>query len=975
MRIRLPALATLVLATSVPLCASENVVPAQERPWGETTSPSTSPPSAETAPMTAASPVGAGIPLSAPTTTAAEVAGAPKGERTDGKPLTPALGGGSLPVKAEGPETAALSARARDGGLETAAPELRLPRTLLPTANRARLRLDPSKETFEGRIDIEARAAAPLRVFWLNADRLEVDTATIVAGGESWPLEVLPQPEDLVGFRSSREIPAGPVSLSIGYRGRIDQKETKGIFRQKEGDDWYLFTQFEALGARRAYPCFDEPDSKVPWQITLEVPEGLVALSNTPIASEKTTGRGTREVTFRETKPLPSYLVAFALGPFDVVSAGVTRYGTPMRVVVARGRGGEVSYVIENTSPILARLEDYFAIPYPFDKLDLLAIPVTVGFGAMENPGLVTFNQRLLVARAEDFTINFRRGFASVVAHELAHQWFGDLVTLAWWDDLWLNEAFASWMGDKVVRQWKPEWGGDVGMVTRRAGAIGSDSLQTARRIRQPIQTTHDIENAFDGITYSKGASVIATFERWVGEETFRDGVRAYLKNHSWGNATAADFLASVGDAAGRDVAKPFSTFLDQVGAPLVTVELVCRDGQKPRLRLSQERYLPLASQADPNVIWQVPVCVEYPAGKRLTRDCTLLTERSAEIELSGARGCPTWVLPNAGGIGYYRSQLAGGLLDGLLDRGMKKLSLPERVGVIGDVNALVRAGKVDVKLALNLVERFARDDSRHVVSSVSGIADGISDTVPDEMRPNYARFIRKMFGDRAHRLGWTPSKDDDDDTRLLRSSLLGLVTDEGQDAALAADGRKLALAWLDDHGAVDPNLVGVALGAAARFGDSKLFDRLLEEAKKAKDRRDRQRLLSALASFRDADLVRRAMSIVLTDDFDVRESVGLLYGGLSEPHSRRMVYDFVKQNIDAILARMPEQSGRGLIRAASAQCDSSLKTDIEVVFKDRMAKLPGGPRIYQQALEQIDLCESQRQAQRPGVVSFLKRY
>jgi alanyl aminopeptidase len=858
---------------------------------------------------------------------------------------------------------------------EPVAPTLRLPRTFLPLANRARLRLDPARETFEGQIEIEARVSEPTHIVWLHAEQIEVDEAKIVVGGRSWPLEVLSQSGEFVGLRSSWEIPAGTARVTIAYRGRIDEKETKGIFRQKEGEDWYLFTQFEALGARRAYPCFDEPDSKVPWQITLEVPEKLVPLSNTQVASEKATGSGWREVTFRETRPLPSYLVAFAVGPFDVVSAGMTRHGTPMRIVVPRGRGGEVSYVLENTSPILALLEDYFAIPYPFDKLDLLAIPVTVGFGAMENPGLVTFNQRLLVARKEDFTISFRRRFASVVAHELAHQWFGDLVTLAWWDDIWLNEAFASWMGDRVVRQWKPEWSGDVSLVTRRSGAISSDSLQTARKIRQPIQSTHDIENAFDGITYSKGSSVIANFERWMGEEKFREGVRSYMRKHSWGNATAADFLAAVGAAAGRDVAIPFSTFLDQVGAPLIGVELVCEEDRRPRLRLSQERYLPLGSQADRRTTWQVPICVKYPAGKALASDCTLLSERTAEMELSLLTGCPAWILPNAEGIGYHRSELGSEMLEALLDRGMKKVSLPERVGVIGDVNALVGAGRVEVGEALALVERYARDESRHVVSSVSGIADGISDTVPDEMRSNYARFIRKMFGDRARRLGWSVDEDEDDDTRLLRASLLDLVTGEGQDAVLAAEGRKLALAWLDDHASVDPNLVGVALEAAARFGDRGLFDRFLAEAKQAKDRRDRQRLLSALASFRDPELVNRAMSIVLTDQFDIRESSVLLYGGLSEPHTRRQVYDFVKANLDAVLSRMPEQSGRGLIRIGTAQCDASLKPELEFLFKERMGKIQGGPRTYEQALEQLDLCVKRREAQRPGVVSFLKRY
>jgi alanyl aminopeptidase len=315
-------------------------------------------------------------------------------------------------------------------------PPLRLPRTLLPQANRATLVLDPTQDTFVGHITIEARVTTPMQLFWLHADRLTIDTATIRADGEQWALVVLPQATDVVGFRSAREIPAGPVLLHIAYRGRLQDTETKGVFHQREGSDWYVFTQFEPLGARWAYPCFDEPDSKVPWQITLEGPHSLVAISNTPVVPDTPTDHGTRVVTFRETPPLPSYLVAFAVGPFAVVDAGATRDGAPLRVIVPEGRSGDVDYVVEHTAPLLAWLEDYFGMPYPFAKLDLLAVPLTVGFGAMEPPGLITISQRLVVARRADFTLGFQRAFAAVTAHELAHQWFGDLVTLAWWDDL-----------------------------------------------------------------------------------------------------------------------------------------------------------------------------------------------------------------------------------------------------------------------------------------------------------------------------------------------------------------------------------------------------------------------------------------------------------------------------------------------------------------------------------------------------------
>jgi alanyl aminopeptidase len=879
----------------------------------------------------------------------------------------------ATPVSAA--QAASTPAPAASPGSSVAA-KTRLPRTWLPESNRVSLVLDPAKDSFSGRIEIAARVAAPVRELWLNAQNLTLSEATVSVGGTRWGLEVLPQEKDsgVVGLRSAREIPAGAAAISIDFAGKVDATETEGIFRQKEGDAWYVFSQFEAIAARKAFPCFDEPDSKVPWRLTLEVPKGLVALSNTPVASEKDTDHGTRVVAFQETPPLPSYLIAFAVGPFDVVNGGKSRRGTPIRVAVPKGRGGDTRYVIDTTAPILAQLEDYFGTPYPFAKLDLLAIPVTVGFGAMENPGLVTFNQTLLTARREDFTISYQRRFSSTTAHELAHQWFGDLVTLAWWDDLWLNEAFATWMAGRIIEQWKPEWDKGFAGVARVNGVIGSDSLQNARKIRQPIESENDIKNAFDGITYQKGASVIRMFERWAGETRFRDGVRVYLRKYAGKNATAADFLKTVGETVGRDVATPFSTFLDRPGAPLVSFQLTCEPESAPVVRMRQQRYLPLGSEADARQTWQVPVCVQYPAGAGIERDCALVTQASAELALTKAKSCPAWILPNDG-LGYYRSELEGDLLRNLLDNGMKAITPPERAAVIGDVNALVRAGKADIGVALELAGRYAADESRQIATSAANIAEAISDNVPDPQRPNYERFIRKMFGARARAAGWTPGKGEDDDTRLLRTVLLPIVVDQGNDRELAAPAQKLALTWLENHDAIDPDMVTPVLETAALYGDQPLFDRLHETAKTAKDRRDRQRLLNALAGFRDPEIARKAVSLVLTDEFDVRDAMRILQTAQRNRENRRMIYDFVKQNYDALAARLPKQSTRSLIRPAVGLCDATLRSDAGDFFGPRMAKLPGGPRDYNQAMEQLDLCVTQRAAQRPSIVAFLEKY
>ncbi len=856
-------------------------------------------------------------------------------------------------------------------------PALRLPRTFLPTAYAAHLVVTPVEATFRGHIDIDARLTEATRLIWLNGQDLTITEAALTtANGDRVSLEVLPAEESFVAFRAEREVPAGRVTLSIAYSGLVDPNNTDGIFHQKDGDAWYTFTQFEAITARRAFPCFDEPDVKVPWQLTLEVPEETLAVSNTPIVSEQPGTNGMKTVTFARTKPFPSYMIAFAVGPFDVVDAGKTRTGAALRIVVPRGRSAEAKWAVASTLPLLTLLEDYFGTPYPYEKLDMVAIPQTVGFGAMENPGMITYAQRILLRKEEESTIGFRRGYAETAAHEIAHQWFGDLVTMAWWDDLWLNEAFATWMGGKVVTAWKPEWDGAVDMVEERSGAMRADSLKSARKIHQPIESENDIKNAFDGITYGKGAAVIRMFESWVGPEVFQKGIRRYLAEHAWKNATSVDFLNAIGEAAGLDVVTPFSTFLDQVGSPIVSFELTCVRGATPVLTLAQKRYVPLGSTANADQVWQIPICVKYATGKIEARACTLMTTATAELPLVQSKTCPSWVLPNAGGLGYYRVRPEGELIDRLFAHGMRKLSLPERIGVIGDVDALVGSGQIPAGDALALVDTLEEDGNRHVVGAAVGIAEDPDEIIGAALRPNYERFVRKVFGARAKALGWTPKKGEDEDTRILRNAVVGLVARQGGDKALVAEATRLAWAWLDDHKSLDAEMVRLVLDVAARNGDRKLYDRLHADAKKADSLEERRKLLGPMGRFSDPEIAKVALALTLKDEFDPREVIGtMLWGALGDPRTRPMAYEFVKTNFDALVAKLPREWASGLVYAGVAQCDATLRREVEDFFKERNAKLSGGPLVFTQGLEEMDLCIARREALRPGIEAFLKKF
>jgi alanyl aminopeptidase len=679
-----------------------------------------------------------------------------------------------------------------------------------------------------------------------------------------------------------------------------------------------------------------------------------------------------KAVRFLQTKPLPSYLVAFAVGPFETVDAGT--YGknkVKLRIVTPHGKTAEAKYAVESTGPILEQLEKYFGSPYPYEKLDLLALPVN--FGAMEHPGLVTWGYRLLLIKPELDTPGHQRTYASIAAHELAHMWFGDLVTMAWWDDIWLNEAFATWMENKIIDGWKPAWDMPIERVQERGWALQTDSLITARRIRQPIEVMDDIPNAFDGITYGKGAAVIGMFEAWVGPELFQKGVRKHLEAHAWGNATAADFLAAISKEAGKDVAAPFATFLDQAGAPRVAMELVCKKGEQPKLELSQRRQLPLGSKGSANQDWQVPLCVRFAVAGKETHACTLLT-KPIDTMLLEAKSCPDWVMPNDGMKGYYRSSL-GGTMDllHLLAKADKKLSVAERVGLLDDVGAAVDSGNVDVATALAAIPLALKAENRHLVETAQGIALQLSgDLLSEPLQPKYAGFIRDTFGTRALKLGLTVGAKESEDVRLSRPWLVNMVAVQGKEPTLRARSLLLAKGWLKDRKAVHADLAGTVLHMAADSGDVELHDALVAAVKTEKDRADRGRMFGALSGFRDAALVKAHLPLVLDKDLDAREAMQVLWGAAGDYRTRQVALDFLKENWDAIVARMPEDFPGNLVWMGSGACDEKTRDQVKTYFEGRSTKFLGGQREFDQAMEGIDLCIAWRAKHKSSAERFI---
>ena len=855
----------------------------------------------------------------------------------------------------------------------TESPKLLLDRSVVPTHYAAQLTVTPGSSTFAGSIDIDVTLSQPASTVWLNA--VDIDIASATAGGQ--PAKIVPGNKGFVGLDVPQAIPAGTAKLHIDYTGKISRNSSAGLFQLQEDKTWYVYTQFESIDARRAFPCFDQPSFKTPWDLTLKVPAGDKAFANAPEVSSTKQSDGSKLVRFATTRPLPAYLVAFAVGPFDVVDLGKAGQNkTPLRMVIPKGHSGETEFAASAIPQLLTQLENYFGIPFPYAKLDSVVMPIS-NF-AMENAGLITYGSSLLLSKPQDDSIGRQRGCASVTAHEMAHQWFGDLVTTAWWDDIWLNEAFATWMSDKVVARWRPDWQFQVEATESMLGAMGQDSLASSRKIRQPIESEDDIANAFDGITYQKGAAVINMFEHWIGEDRFRNGVRTYLSDYSDKSATAEQFLASLAKAGARDIAPAFSSFLNQPGTPVVSLTLDCGTGT-PQVGLTQSRFVPIGSKASKVSTWSVPVCVRYQADGKVDTECTLLTAASGEISLRRAKSCPAWVLGNDHEIGYYRVNYPGNLLEKLVRSAGPELSTAETVGVLSDVRALAGAGNISPAQALALVPAFAGRKERQVVAGATDIAEmAVTRYVGDEDLALGRRFILENFGARAEALGWKAKPGENEDQRLMRQTLTSFAATEGEDRALSDEAKTLARKYLKDPSAIDPDMASAVLTTAARNGDAALFDELLAAAKSAKQSRERGRLLGALGSFADPALAQRALALLLAGQFDMREAFyPLLFGPLQYRSTERLPFQFVHDHIDEFLKVLPGEAtadyAASLPGVGRAFCDATSRQLLTDFFAERVKNYTGGPRELAQTVERINLCIEQKAKLAPGIEQYLR--
>ncbi|MGY3263954.1 M1 family aminopeptidase [Lysobacter sp. HA35] len=870
---------------------------------------------------------------------------------------------------------------------DTTVPTGPLPRTVVPTLVQLELKIDPKQANFSGSTHIDADIAEATDTVWMHGRGLKIASAQAHVGKKAYPLTVTEaDPSGVLKLVSKTPLPAGKATFDIAFDAPFG--ELQGAYKVKPDGRDYVMTQMEPLGARTAFPSFDEPSFKQPWDMTLIVPQDDVAVANGPETKTEALPGGWKKVTFKRTQALPSYLVAFAVGPWDVVPGpdiapnGDRTAPVHLRGVAANGQGGKMKYTLAHTPEIVTALENYFGIPYPFDKLDNLAAP-DFWAGAMENAGLIVYRDSLMFPD-ETSSVGRRQSFWGTSSHELAHQWFGDLVTTRWWDDIWLNEGFATWMGNKIHGQLQPQAHTDRGLLEGAIGAMGADSLASTRRVHEPIRDYRDIESAFDGITYQKGGATLAMFERYIGEDKFREGIRNYLKAHARGNGTSADLISAVA-AQSNDpaaVSKAFFGFIDQPGVPYVKVDLDC-SGAKPALSITQQRYLPIGSTASATGEWGIPMTIRYADGTTVREQKSLVTGAQSRVELAEATSCPKWVMPNGYGAGYYRFALSPKLQASLNDA-FATLDEREQRMVADSAVAAYGAGTLTPSQLLAALPRFANANVRQTATAGMGSTEWMSERLlgDDKARDAFHTKVAAIYRPRLERLGLTPKPGEAEDDALLRSSLVDFFALNLKDPAVRKEMNRVGrqVLGLDGDGqlhadAAARDLRDTALVVALQEGGAPAFDAAEKYFRASQDAVLRSELLTAMGATHVPALDDRARALVFEKGLLRRNEIFPIVGGQTDTvATRTALRDWVDAHFAELEARLAP-AGASLVRLYSAGMCSDADADaLQAKFTPRMAQVEGGPRELEQTVEGIRLCAAQQKARNGMPLDFATR-
>ncbi|MES2219979.1 MAG: M1 family metallopeptidase [Acidobacteriota bacterium] len=835
----------------------------------------------------------------------------------------------------------------------------RLSTDVIPQHYSLTLEPDLKAATFTGKEEIDVTLDKASNSITLNAVQLKFQKATITADGTTQTANVTEnKPDEQATLHVDKEIPAGAATIKIEYTGILND-QLRGFYLSKAAHRNYAVTQFEPTDARRAFPSFDEPAMKATFSTTLIVDKGDTGISNTNMVSDDPGPAADKHtIHFATTPKMSTYLVAFLVGDFKCLSGESD--GVPIRACATPDKVQMGAYALQGAEFFLHYYDTYFGIKYPMPKLDMIGIP-DFEAGAMENFGAITYRESVFLIDEKTASTNAKKTVANDVAHEMAHQWFGDMVTMKWWNNIWLNEGFATWMESKAVSAWKPEWNLSQDEALDLDGVLNYDAGKITRAIRAKANTPGEINEMFDGITYQKGAAVLAMTENYESPEVFRQGVHKYLEAHMYANATAEDFWNAQTAASGKPIDKVMNSFITEPGVPLLTFS----SPKGGSTEVSQQRFfLDPETHADNPQTWTVPVCFRTGGDPK----CELLTE--AQQKLSAPNS--DFFFANANDKGYYRTLYDPADYNKILSVAETSLSPAVRIGFAGNEWALMRSGRSGIGNYLDLAAVLRNDSNADVIENLAGAIGATDERIATPQdRVKLAAWVRQQFRPAYDRVKEI-SPSDSVEKKQLRATLFGVLGEIGRDPQIVAQAKDLTNKYIADQTSVEPSLVRPAVSIATENGDSHLFDQLQQLSKTSNNPDVKQTALVALANFHNAALVQRALDYATSGQVRNQDAVFLFIVALRSRDTRQIAWDYIQKNWDKVHAQLTTAMGGYLVESTGSFCSADRAQQVQTFFASH--PVAAAQEAIKRATNSIHDCSVLRSTQQSKLTEWLAK-
>lgn len=830
--------------------------------------------------------------------------------------------------------------------------EYRLPSSVTPTFQDIHLHLDPDAPDYSGSTRINLTVNSATKKVGFYQQDLVVTHAELIQNERVIALNVEEGEYNMNWGMADANIAPGKYTLVINFEGKVNTS-SDGMYLSRFEETNYLFTQFEDMHARKAFPSFDEPAFKIAYQMTITAPEKQVVVSNTPVETREVS-EGMQTVKFEKTKPMPTYLIAYTVGPFD--SAELKGLSVPGKIYVPKGYADKTKFVVKHTPEILATLEDFFAIKYPYKKLDFVAVP-NFTHGAMENVGLITYRDSLLLLEDEP-GLTERKGPLNVIAHELAHQWFGNLVTMAWWDDLWLNEAFASWAASYTMMELYPELNFADRIV--QESAFGADASPTVKPVKKVVRTQPDVMDGL-GLNYSKGESILQMIESLIGTEKFREGVRNYMNTHAWGNTVADDLWAALDGVSDINLSAMMKAYLEQPAYPLISIN--------DNGTITQERFHYAGASVEAQT-WAVPLKLTYKVNGKVKQEVVFIDKAKTTLpQLAEAE----WVFPNDNATGYFRWAISAKQMGKLLND-LNVLNNREKKNVLYNMQALLNAGKVSIDSIMPVLTALAKDKDPVVKRAAVGVLGEFDYLINDDNKANYAALLNQEYLPLLNELTLTPKSGESESIISLRNQLYSLLGNRANNETLIKKSELIAKQYIEDSSAVPAGIAGTAIGITTKYTEDDLYDTLVAAFKEAQLPNVKRTLLYSMR-YADEATVNKMLDLALTDDITPANTLYMLVRVSRNLELKTVLYKWLNKNLDALIAKMPDYHVSRMPEFVSTTCSAENLEMAKTFYEPIKDEHEGMARSFDIMLDESNQCLRLKATYQEDFNKFLAKY